>query len=708
MNRTNSAARIYATCAVLLVALVLHAIPAQSTPAKKKKRDAKTRAAVAIPDTVSQPAVQWASRVVSVSSQIKTRGPYSAYQLLGKPNILSRAGDTNPCSWASAMDGQQPNIVPELKESLRVGFEQPVYAQQVAVAENLNPGAIGEIIVHGTKGERDTVYKAKPQAIPERWRMLNVLFEPRPFLVSEVELIVYTGMVRGWNEIDAIALGTTTDSIRPEINLVPNAPTNLAPENLGTRINSAYDEFYPVISPDGKTLYYCRTAHPKNFGAKQDIWYSELQPDGFWGEAVNIGPPLNNDNANFVCSILPDNNTMIVGNLYYSNGRTGPGISVSYRTKKGWSFPQMLVIDDFHNRGPFVNYFLAADGKTLLMAIERDETYGEMDIYASFLLDNGNWSAPLNLGKDVNTAGTESTVFLAPDNRTLYFASEGHNGYGRQDVFMSRRLDDSWTKWSEPQNLGPSINTPDWDAYFSIPASGDYAYFVSGNNSFGGNDIFRIPLPDELRPKPVVLISGIVSDAKTRQPVEADIVVETLKNGRAVAIAHSDPETGRYTISLPLGDIYGFHAVADGYIAVNDNIDLLEQTHYEELMRNLHLAPIEAGQSIDLNNIFFATGKWELQPESHAELNRLAKLLTTNTQLQVSIIGHTDDVGEESDNQKLSERRAQAVVRYLVEQGVNKQQLTAKGLGESAPETPNISDEARERNRRVEFRIDKN
>lgn len=706
MKTTRKTAKIFSTCFLFLVACVWGTTPAHGIPAKKKEK-AKPRTEVAAPDTTPQPAVQWASRVVSVSSQIKTRGSYSGYQLLGKPNILSRAGETNPCSWASTMDGQQPNIIPELKESLRVGYQQPVYARQIAVAENLNPGAIGEIIIHGTKGERDTVYKAKPQAVPEEWRMLNVFFEPRPFLVSEVELIVYTGMVRGWNEIDAIALGTTTDTIRAEINLVPNAPRGLMPENLGTRINSPYDEFYPVISPDGKTLYYGRTDHPKNFGGKQDIWYSERQPDGFWGEAVNIGPPLNNDNANFVCSILPDNNTMIVGNLYYPNGGTGPGISLSYRTKKGWSFPQMLVIDDFHNRGQFVNYFLAADGKTLLMAMERDETYGDMDIYVSFLLDNGNWSAPLNIGKDINTAGTESTVFLAPDNHTLYFASDGHNGYGKQDVFMSYRLDDTWMKWSEPQNLGPSINTPEWDAYFSIPASGEYAYFVSGNNSFGGNDIFRIPLPDELRPKPVVLISGIVTDAHTKEPIEADIVVETLKNNREVAIAHSDPTTGRYTISLPLGDMYGFHAVAEGYLSVNENIDLAQQTHYEELTRNLQLAPLEVGQSVDLNNIFFATGTWELQPESHAELNRLVSLLKKNSQLQASIIGHTDDVGEESDNQKLSEQRAQAVVRYLVEHGVAKQQLTAKGVGESAPQIPNTSDEARKKNRRVEFRIDK-
>ncbi len=657
-------------------------------------------------DSTTQPAVQWASRVVKVSSQLKSHGQYSSFQLLGKPNILSLANkDSNPCSWTAAIDGQQHTIMPDLKETVRVGFAQPARARQVAVAENLNPGAIGEIIVYGTKGEKDTVYRATPGTIDERWRVLNVFFNPPPFLVSEVELVVYTGMVLGWNEIDAIALGTTTDSIRAEINLVPGAPTNIAPENLGSRINSEYDEYFPIISSDGKTLYVARNDHPDNIGGKKtDIWYSDLQPDGYWGALQNIGAPLNNSNTNFVCSIMPDGNTMLVGNLYYGNGGTGPGISISNRTKDGWSFPQMLVINEFHNRGVYVNYFMAADGRTLMMAIERDETYGGTDIYVSFLLEDGNWSKPLNLGKDVNTAADESTVFLAPDNRTLYFSSEGHNGYGSHDIFMSRRLDDTWMKWSEPQNLGPGINTPDWDAYFSIPASGEYAYLVSGSNSFGGSDIFRVPLPRALQPRPVVLMSGTVLDAKTGKPIEADIVVQTLIEGTPVSLARSNPTTGKYTISLPSGDVYSFYAQASGYFAVNENIDLLRQSEYAEQSRDLRLVPVEAGQSIDLNNIFFETGKWTILPESAYELERIVDLLTRNSRMQITIIGHTDDVGSEQNNLRLSEKRAGAVVDYLVERGIKKNRLRYQGVGEAKP----AAEGDREKNRRVEFRIDRN
>lgn len=696
-------------CSTLFLVIVLCCSISADGLAQNKKtrpRSPKTPPKVTA-DTVHQSPVQWASRVVSVSSQLKKRGQYSSFQLLGKPNILSLAGDTNPCSWAASIDGQQPNIIPDLKESLRVGFEVPVYARQVAVAENLNPGAIGEIIVYGTKGEKQTVYKTTPGPISEKWRILNVFFEPPTFLVDEVELIVYTGMVPGWNEIDAIALGTTTDSIKAEINLAPSASQRLTPENLGSRINSIYSDFYPIITADGKTLYICRDRDPENIGGKkQDIWYSEMQPDGYWGPVKNIGPPLNNNNVNFVCSVLPDGNTMYVGNLYYADGRTGPGISTSYRTKNGWSFPQMLIINDFHNRGMFVNYFLAADGKTILMALERDETYGDTDIYVSFLLNDGNWSAPLNIGHDVNTAGKEATVFLAPDNRTLYFSSEGHNGYGLNDIFMSRRLDESWTKWSEPQNLGPGINTPDWDAYFSIPASGEYAYFVSNSNSFGESDIFRVSLPEALRPRPVMLMSGRVLDAKTQQPIEADIIVETLKDGKEVAIAHSNPTTGEYKVSLPAGELYGLHAVAMGYTASDENIDLLLQDHYEELTRNLQLAPLEAGQSVNLNNIFFDTGKWDIKAQSFAQLNRVVDLLKNNPGMTITVIGHTDDVGSEETNKVLSVKRAEAVVNYLIKQGITSKRLTARGLGASQPENSNISEETRSQNRRVEFRIE--
>jgi OOP family OmpA-OmpF porin len=663
--------------------------------------------------TAQEPKVQWASKLVRITSQTRNIGAYSAFQLLGKPNILSRAGETNPCSWSSSKDNNK--IPVSITDNLRVSFAVPVAAKQVAVAENLNPGAISAIIVRGTSPQEfDTVYKAQPRSLPINWRMLNVFFEPRAFKVSEVELVVNVGLVAGANEIDAIALGTTRDTIKPEINLVAGVEAKISPENLGAGVNTSSDELFPIIAPNGKTLYFCRKNYPNNYGADkfEDIWYAEQEEDStthqlFWGTAKNIGQPLNNQHPNFLCGILPDGNTMLVGNVYLPNGGVRGGISMSYRTTEGWSQPVRQQIMDYQVNKDVVNYSLAPDGKTLLMALDRNTSIGGMDLFVSFLQPSGKWSPPLNLGYDVNTPGDETTVFLASDGITLYFSSDGHNGYGNNDIFMTRRTDSTWQHWTEPQNLGPSINTSDWDAYFSLPASGEFAYFVSYKDTFGKGDIYRIAIPDALRPRPVTLMSGRVVDARTKKPIGAIIRYESLTTGREIGIARSDSLTGAYTISLPVGELYGFRAEADQYISINENIDLRNLQKYQEVKRDLRLVKLEKGQSVLVNNIFFDTGKWDLRPESDPELKRIADVLLRNPSMSITIAGYTDNVGAKKANLDLSQKRAQAVFTYFVQLGIEQKRLLAKGFGAEKPATSNKSEEGRQQNRRVEFIIDK-
>ncbi|MCS6807691.1 MAG: OmpA family protein [Bacteroidota bacterium] len=661
----------------------------------------------------AEPVVQWASKVIRVTSQLRSIGPYSAFQLLGKPNILSRAGETNPCSWASAKDNNR--IPVSIIDHIRVEFTTPVTARQVAVAENLNPGAIIAILVRGSAPQEvDTVYTARPQQLAVSWRMLNVFFEPRPYKVGEVELILDVGMVPGLNEIDAIAIGTTKDTIKPDINLAPGAHVPVQPENLGNGVNSTSDELFPIIAPDGKTLYFCRKNHPENIGDEklEDIWYSELEHDTTthelrWGTAKNIGAPLNNRHPNFVCGILPDGNTLLVGNVYLPNGNAKDGISLSYRTRDGWSMPERQVIMDYQLNRATVNYSLAPDGKTLLMALDRNTSLGGMDLFVSFLQPNGTWSPPLNLGRDINTAGDETTVFLASDGMTLYFSSDGHNGYGSNDIFMSRRLDSTWQRWTEPQNLGPAINTPEWDAYFSLPASGEFAYFVSYRASSGKGDIYRIAFPDALRPRPVTLVSGRVLDARTKAPIGALIRYESLTTGREIGIARSDSLTGAYAISLPVGELYGFRAEADTYVSINENIDLRNLQKYQEIQRDLRLVKLAQGQSVTINNIFFDTGKWELRPESAPELRRIADLLQRNPSMSITIAGYTDNIGSKKANLELSHKRARAVMEYFIRLGIESHRLAVRGFGANNPVSSNQSEEGRQLNRRVEFIIEK-
>ena len=340
-----------------------------------------------------------------------------------------------------------------------------------------------------------------------------------------------------------------------------------------------------------------------------------------------------------------------------------------------------------------------------MMSVHRKDTKGDRDLYVSFLKDDGIWTEPKNLGDNVNSASEESSPFLAPDDKTLYFSSKGYSGYGGADIYVTRRLDDTWENWSEPENLGPGINSVSDDVFFNIDPKGENAYFsrsVSENDA----DIFSINMPDLFRPTAVILVKGKVYDRKTRKPISARIFYEKLPDGEEIGTVNSDPVTGEYQILLPSGEKYGYLAEAAGYVAINENVDLENVTEYAEITQNLILVPIEKEVTIRLNNIFFDFDKASLKSESTPELNRLANLLKENKNMKIEISGHTDNIGTRKYNQALSERRAQSVYNFLVENGIDGSRLKTIGYGKDRPMVSNDDEiDGRELNRRVEFKI---
>ena len=485
-------------------------------------------------------------------------------------------------------------------------------------------------------------------------------------------------------------------------------------ENLGLKVNSEYYELAPVISADGKVLYFVRAGHPQNTKYKKDkeakdIWYSKMDKNGEWGTASHEKGLINTRYSNSVFWVSPDGNKMLIMGTYTSKKRfDGIGFSMCIKTAEGWSRPQELEIDGFYEkmRGQYHGATMANDGKTLLLYFSEKEGSPLNDLYVSFLKQGNKWTKPKRILFPISKSKTnEMSPFIASDGVTLYFASDRKGGKGDMDIWRTTRLDSTWRKWSEPVNLGAPINTEGWDAYFTLDANGEYAYMVTTRASHGGTDIVRVKMKKEDKPNPVVLVYGNVYNAKTKQPVNAGLQYETLPEGIIAGYATSNTVDGGYKIVLPAGKNYSFMATAEQFLSVSENLNLDSVSNYAEVKRDLYLAPIEVGQTIRLNNIFFDFGNAALKAESFPELDRVVKILNDNLKLEIEISGHTDNVGGAGANLKLSKERANAVKNYFVSKNIQEKRITAKGYGKTKPIADNETNEGQQLNRRVEFTI---
>jgi outer membrane protein OmpA-like peptidoglycan-associated protein len=523
--------------------------------------------------------------------------------------------------------------------------------------------------------------------------------KPLPLYGLKIGIVDYTNMVL---EVDNFIF--RSDVL---INLPPSLPSGLVKENLGPQVNTAYDDLGPHITADGRTIMYGVENSPDNLGGKEDgedIWVTTSTDGKTWSKSTNMGSVVNSKDVNNLAAISADNNMLLFCK--------SDGFEVRKRTQDGWSQPEYLNVK-FKNESSTMEGNLSPDGKAILFTSKLSQnlyykTEGkEKDVYVSIQEKDGVWSAPINLGKQINTAEDEVSPFLASDGRTLYFASSGRPGYGGHDIFMSKRQGDGWTSWSEPLNLGPEINSIGFDAYYTLPASADYAYLVSNTNSYGAADLVRVKLPEAIKPEPVVLLLGRTLNVKTKNPMSADILFEDLAEHKEVGEAISDPKTGSYRITLPNGRNYGIRAVAKGFLSVNENLELITITKYTEIQKDLFLVPIEVGETMQLNNVFFEQGRPALKSQSFPELDRLVQIMVENPTVKIEVSGHTDNVGNKDALLKLSEDRVLAVKAYLEKKGIKKDRVDGKGYGATQPIAPNSTEENRQRNRRVEFKITK-
>ncbi|MFN6092912.1 MAG: OmpA family protein, partial [Bacteroidota bacterium] len=481
---------------------------------------------------------------------------------------------------------------------------------------------------------------------------------------------------------------------------------------FGPEINSDNGrEYTPVISADNKYIYFCGINRHDNIGG-EDIFQARLKSSQQANVISDLSTPYSHDSP---LSISTDGTSFIIfrnGKLLTSEklikGWSEP-IEISGDLNSGiWQADAMVSSD----RNALIFTSIREGNYDHHINVEPGYYHGESeyasDIYVCLKNKDGEWGDAINLGPTINTPYGDRSPFLHPDMKTLYFSSSGHGGLGGLDVFKSTRLSDTcWTCWSEPVNLGKEINTPGSDWGYKISTNGETAYFSKNTNGYSTEDLYSFNLPPHLRPDFVARIEGKIKNSENK-PISTIIHWEDLESNKVIGTSKTDPVDGSYFIVLPMGKNYGYFIEDSSYFPISQNLDLRKEKNAVEVSKDIvgitFNDMIEKSIAVPMNNLFFDYNKYNLLPSSKPELVRLASIIKKYN-LKIEIAGHTDDVGDDKSNVTLSEKRANAVREFLIGQGCSSSLLQTVGYGESRPIVDNDTDENRAKNRRVELRF---
>lgn len=469
------------------------------------------------------------------------------------------------------------------------------------------------------------------------------------------------------------------------------------PTNLGKEINSSHPEYLPILSIDGSELIFTRRLTSTN----EDFFVSKKDSSG-WGMAKPAGGNINTPQSEAAQTLSADGEWMI----YAASGREDSygnyDLYMAQKTNDEWEdvyhFSLGINTDQWEAQPS-----LSPDRKDLYFASRRPGGFGGIDIYVSHLKPNGYYSQPENMGPGINTAGDDQCPFIHADNQTLYFTSNGWPGYGDDDLFVIRKQPNG--EWGKPENLGYPINTIEKEGTMCIAADGKTAYYAADrNDSYGGLDIYSFELREDVRPVKTLWVKGKITDKNTGKPVVSTLELNNLASHQTISHIQTD-DAGNYFMTLPVGKDYAFNVNSKGYLFYSDNFLMANKSPDSTYIKNILLEPIASNASVVLKNIFFEVNKYELNPESQTELDNLVRLLNENPTMEIEISGHTDNVGKPSDNMILSNNRAKAVVNYLIRKKINPARLVAKGYGETKPIADNKTEAGRLQNRRTEMRV---
>jgi len=484
-------------------------------------------------------------------------------------------------------------------------------------------------------------------------------------------------------------------------------PVSVLIENIGYPVNTKNDEYINYINSEKNDMLLTRrTKLPASFGVnhtyKEDLMYSNRN-DSLWEKPTLVDLEWRDDLNMGSLNLSTDGRIMYFTGCYWPIGQGSCDLYASHKSGSHWLRPYNLG-DNINTSSWESQPVVSSDSKKLFFASKRAGGKGGADIWMSVKLKNNEWSPPINLGDSINTPKDEMSPFLHADGNTLFFASNGHPGLGGYDLFVSRR--DELGRWSLAKNIGYPTNSKDNEINIFTSIDGKQSWISSdrdGGN--GGMDIYSFENYDDILPKKIMYVEGIIVDETTKKPLKAKIQITNLSTSEIINTTISDSITGIFLLVLFPGVDYAFNISKTGYLFLSENINLKDSIGINSVKKQFELSPFKAGNKLIMNNVFFRFNEHELLPASYVELDKLITLMQQNPEAEFEIIGHTDNIGNNNYNIELSINRAISVGNYLIKNGIDRSRFETIGMGASNPIADNISEQGRASNRRTEVRV---